>query len=100
LNGAPHTIIVACYSADPSPSPIKTQVKATSRGELQERKTGDCGKEKQRTAGGEKEGEKKKQEIETKRENREEREQKKKKRSQKKRKKNGGGEHWKQGATQ
>jgi hypothetical protein len=59
LNGAPHAITVACYSADPYPSPIKTQIKATSRGGLQERKTGDCRKEKQRTAGAEKEGKEK-----------------------------------------
>jgi len=31
LNGAPHAITVGCYSADLSPSPIKTRVKATSR---------------------------------------------------------------------
>jgi len=59
LNGAPHAITVTCYSADPYPSPIKTQVKATSRGGLQERKTRDCRKEKQRTAGAEKEGKEK-----------------------------------------
>jgi len=50
---------------------------------------GDCRKEKQRTAGGEKEGKKKNWEIETKRENREEREQKKKQRDHEKKKQGG-----------
>jgi hypothetical protein len=39
LNGAPHAITAGCYSADRSPSPIKTRVKATSRGGQEERKT-------------------------------------------------------------
>ena len=33
LNGVPHAITAGCYSADRSPSPIKTQVKATSWGD-------------------------------------------------------------------
>jgi len=48
LNGAPHAITAGCYSADLSPSPIKTRVKATSRGGLQERKTEDCKKKNRR----------------------------------------------------
>jgi hypothetical protein len=39
LNGAPHAITAGCYSADRSPSPIKTRVKATSRGGQEKRKT-------------------------------------------------------------
>ena len=31
LNGTPHAITAGCYSADRSPSPIKTRVNATSR---------------------------------------------------------------------
>jgi len=49
LNGAPHAITAGCYSADLSPSPIKTRVKATSRGGRQERQTEDC-REKNRGA--------------------------------------------------
>jgi len=70
LNGAPHAITAGCYSADRSPSPIKTRVKATLLGGLQERKTEDCRK-KNREGGeeenrgekprAERDGEKKKQ---------------------------------------
>jgi len=38
LNGAPHAITAGCYSADRSPSPIKTRVKATSWGGTEEKK--------------------------------------------------------------